>query len=154
MDTMQILNMTVSGVMHDLMQLGIAYLLALPIGWNREQEAHTAGIRTFPIVAIASCGLVIVAGNIPGATAESYSRVIQGLVTGIGFVGGGAILKDRGGVCGTATAASIWNIGIIGGAVGIGAYHVAVALCVVNYLTLRLLLPFKKEIDNGVEGPK
>ena len=125
----------------DLFHLVFAYALALPIGWNREREEHTAGIRTFPIVAVASCGLALVAGAIPGITADSYTRLLQGLVTGIGFIGGGAILRDKGGVTGTATAASVWNIGIVGAAVGMGGYHIAVALSLVNFLTLRFLKP-------------
>ncbi|MBI3679035.1 MAG: MgtC/SapB family protein [Acidobacteria bacterium] len=88
-----------------MLNLGIAYALAFPIGWNREHEERSAGIRTFPIVAVASCGLAMVATGIPGATPESYSRVLQGLITGIGFVGGGAILREKAGVHGTATAA-------------------------------------------------
>lgn len=83
-------------VLSHLVHLSIAYAMALPIGWNREQEAHTAGIRTFPIVAVASCGLVMMGAALPGVTADSQSRLLQGLVTGIGFVGAGAILKDRG----------------------------------------------------------
>ena len=145
---------SLGAVFIDLLRLAVAFALAVPIGWNREREVHSAGIRTFPIVAIASCGLVLAIKSIPGATAETYSRVLQGLVTGIGFVGGGAILKDKGSVSGTATAASVWNIGIVGAAVGMGAYHIAVVLSLVNFLTLKLMLRWKKELDGaaGVEG--
>lgn len=126
-----------------LFHLGVAYGLAFPIGWNREREAHTAGIRTFPIVAVASAALVMIGVNIPGATPESSSRILQGLVTGIGFVGGGAILKGAGGVSGTATAASIWSVGIMGAAVGFGLYDIAVVLSVLTFLSLRYLVPLK-----------
>ena len=137
--------MTAASVLNDLLHLGVAYVLALPIGWDRERADRSAGIRTFPIVAIGSCGLAMVGTNLLGATPDTYSRILQGLVTGIGFVGGGAILKDRGSVSGTATAASIWNIGIVGAAVGFGMYHIAITLALVNYLTLRFMVPFKKE---------
>jgi putative Mg2+ transporter-C (MgtC) family protein len=125
-------------VLSDLFRLALAYLLAVPIGWNRERRARGAGIRTFPIVAIASCGLALVGVRIAGAGPDAYSRILQGLITGIGFVGGGAILKERGSVSGTATAASVWNIGIVGAAVGFGTYHVAVLLSLVNWLTLKI----------------
>ena len=148
-DTLSI-QMTFASVANDLVHLGVAYLLALPIGWDREREDRSAGIRTFPIVAIGSCGLAMVGTNLLGATPDAYSRILQGLVTGIGFVGGGAILKDRGNVSGTATAASIWNIGIVGAAVGFGMYHIAIALAVVNYLTLRFMVPLKKEAQSAV----
>src|SRR5512133_1926661 len=100
-------------VVSDVVDLLIAYVLAVPIGWNREREDRSAGIRTFPIVAIASCALTLIAMGLKGSTPDAASRIMQGLVTGIGFIGGGAILKDRGSVSGTATAASVWNIGIV-----------------------------------------
>jgi putative Mg2+ transporter-C (MgtC) family protein len=149
MDTIQFLQLSTGSVTSDLIHLGIAYALALPIGWNREHQEHTAGIRTFPIVAVASCGLAMVTRGIPGMTPDSYSRVLQGLVTGIGFIGGGAILRDKAGVTGTATAASVWNIGIVGAAVGLGGYHIAAALSLVNYLTLRFMTPFKVVPKSG-----
>lgn len=130
-------------VLSDLFRIGVAYVLSFPIGWNREHEGHSAGVRTFPIVAVASCGLALIGGRIEGATPETHSRILQGLVTGIGFVGGGAILKDRGGVSGTATAASVWNIGIVGAAVGLGLFHIAGLLAFINFVTLKFLLPLK-----------
>ena len=104
---------------HDISRLLIAFLLALPIGWYREREAHSVGIRTFPLVAMASCGYVMLAMPTYHNTIDAQSRVIQGMVAGIGFIGGGAILRARGNVRGTAAAASIWNTGVIGAAVAI-----------------------------------
>src|ERR1700689_1191154 len=100
----------------DIGKLLVAYILALPVGWYREQEAHSIGVRTFPLVAVASCGYVLVAVPLGQTDITAQSRVIQGLVAGIGFIGGGAIMKaDSLGsnVHGTATAASIWNTGVI-----------------------------------------
>ena len=126
------------------MDIGIAYALALPIGWDRERYARSAGIRTFPLVAVASCGLVLVALRAAGGSDEQ-SRILQGLITGIGFIGGGAILKTRHTVRGTATAASIWSVGVIGAAVGYELYDIAALLSLINFLTLRLLRPFKQQ---------
>lgn len=131
----------ISAVLHDVALLAVTYVLALPIGLNREREERSAGVRTFPIVGIASCGLALVAVRLVHADADSSSRVLQGLVTGIGFVGGGAILKERGGVSGTATAASVWNMGIVGAAVGFGMVHVGIILSLVNFLTLKYMGP-------------
>ena len=147
-------KMSAETITADLLQLGIAYLIALPIGWDRERETHTAGIRTFPIVAVASCGLAMVGVNIPGSSPDSYSRILQGLVTGIGFIGGGAILRDSRGVTGTATAASVWCVAIAGAAVGFGMYHVAVVLALINLLTLRLLAPLKKDLEKKTPKPE
>ena len=72
-------------------KIGLAYLLTLPIGWWREREMHAVGIRTFPIVAIASCGYLLIFQGSPDAQTLN-SRVLQGLMAGIGFVGGGAIV--------------------------------------------------------------
>lgn len=131
----------------DLLHITAAYLLALPIGWDREKEERSAGLRTFPIVAVAACGFTMLGASISGATPDSHSRVLQGLITGIGFIGGGAILREKGGVTGMATAASVWNVGIAGAAVGLGLYHIAVMLALINYLTLRLLTPLKHHLD-------
>ncbi len=131
----------------DLVRLGVAYVLALPIGWNREREDRSAGLRTFPIVAVAACGFTMLGTALPGATPESYSRMLQGMITGIGFIGGGAILRDKGGVTGMATAASVWNIGIVGAAVGLGLFHIAVVLAAINLITLKVLTPLKHQLD-------
>lgn len=122
-----------------------AYLLALPVAWDREQETRTAGLRTFPLVAVASCGYSLFAFRIFAESLDAQARMIQGLITGIGFIGGGAILKDRGSVHGTATAASIWNTGAIGVAVAYGRYEIALVLSLVNFVTLRLLTPLKTD---------
>jgi putative Mg2+ transporter-C (MgtC) family protein len=126
-------------------QIGIAYLLTALIGWNREREAHTTGIRTFPIVGIASCGYILALGSQPDVAAQS--RVLQGLITGIGFIGGGAILKEGATVKGTATAASIWNAGVIGASVAMNHYGIAIVLSLFNLFTLRVLLPLKQKLD-------
>ena len=128
----------------DLGKIVLAYALTLPTGWEREREAHSVGVRTFPIVAMASCGYLLLASSSDPA---SQSRVLQGLITGIGFVGGGAILKEGSTVKGTATAASIWSTGVVGAAVAIGRYDVAVILSVLNFFTLKVLWRFKLKAD-------
>ncbi len=121
-----------------LIALAVAYALALPIGWNREHEARSAGLRTFPLVAIASCGFVIVAIRVLGQDSAGQARIIEGLITGVGFIGGGAILKRAGGTSGTATAASLWATGALGAAVGYGLYDIAAILSIVTFATLQL----------------
>ncbi len=126
-------------------RVGIAYLMTAIIGWERERKAHSAGLRTFPLVGVASCGYLLVLGPQPDPQAQS--RVLQGLITGIGFVGGGAILKEGATVTGTATAASIWNAGVIGAAVAMGRYDIGIVLALLNLLTLRALEPVKQWLD-------
>jgi putative Mg2+ transporter-C (MgtC) family protein len=104
-------------VLRHFATLAAAYVLALPVAWDREKSARSAGLRTFPLVALASCGYILLADRVWAASPESQARILQGLISGIGFIGGGAILKDGGTVRGTATAASICSTGAIGAAV-------------------------------------
>jgi putative Mg2+ transporter-C (MgtC) family protein len=133
--------------LRDVARLLIAYLLALPVGLYREQEAHSVGVRTFPLVAMASCGYVLLGVPLLGSDPAAQSRIIQGLVAGMGFIGGGAILKAEGSVHGTATAASIWNTGVLGAAVAQERYLLAIMLSVLNLVALRVLLPLKMKLD-------
>jgi putative Mg2+ transporter-C (MgtC) family protein len=132
--------------------LAVAYLLALPIGWNREREERSAGLRTFPLVAVATCGFIQAAERIALGEAEPMARIIEGLITGMGFIGGGAILRRADSVKGTATAASLWITGAIGVAAGVEAYDVAVMLSLTTVLTLLLLSPLKRLTDAGERG--
>jgi putative Mg2+ transporter-C (MgtC) family protein len=134
----------------DVGKLVLAYALALPVGWYREKEAHSIGVRTFPLVAAASCGYVLVSVPLGQTDVAAQSRVIQGLVAGIGFIGGGAILKSEGTagfVHGTATAASIWNFGVVGAAVAQNRFLTAFLLAGLNLFALRVLLPLKLRLD-------
>lgn len=118
-------------------------VLSLPVAWNREKSAQSAGLRTFPLVAVASCSYVLIAASVLGGNNDSLARIIAGLITGIGFIGGGAILKERASVPGTATAASIWNTGAIGAAVAFSRYEIAIILSLINFATFRWLSQLK-----------
>ena len=135
-------------VVYDFGKIVLAFLLALPVGWDRERETRIMGIRTFPLVALASCGYVLVAVSVLGYGSPEQSRIIQGLITGIGFLGGGAILKDGLSVKGTATAASIWSTGALGGAVAYGRYEIAIVISLANLLVLRVLTPTKQLVKS------
>lgn len=144
-------SLDADAALSNLITLGVAYLLALPIGWNREREERSAGLRTFPLVAVASCGFVMMAIQVIGAESEQQSRIMEGLMTGIGFIGGGAILKQGDRATGTATAASLWATGAIGAAVGYGQLDIAVILSLVTVLTLVLMTPLRKVVHDGTE---
>ena len=126
-----------------LAALVIAYLLALPIGWNREKAERTAGLRTFPLVAVAACGFVEAAESMSGESPEALARIIEGAIVGMGFIGGGAILRHKESVRGTATAASLWVTGAVGVAVGLGSLDIAIILTVLTFATLWMLSPLK-----------
>lgn len=137
-----------------LLKLAGAFLLALPIAWERERSTRIMGLRTFSLVAMASCGYVLIASRVVGVDAEPQARIIQGLMTGIGFVGGGAILKQGANVRGTATAVSIWMTGALGAAVAYSELEIAVLLSVLNYLALRGLARFGVSQDEGPTRPQ
>lgn len=126
-----------------LIALVIAYALAVPIGWNREKHERSAGLRTFPLVALGGCGIVLAVDRIMGGDPDALSRVLDGAITAIGFLGGGAILQQRASVKGTATAASLWVTGAIGIACGLGSYDIAVLLTLFTMATLWFLAPLK-----------
>src|SRR5256885_17223625 len=117
--------------------------MVLRVGWSRERVAHSNGVRSFSMVGMASCGYVMLAMPAYHNTIDAQSRVIQGLVAGIGFIGGGAILKAEGNVHGTATAASIWNTGVVGAAVAEDRFLMAAALAGLNLFAVRRLLPLQ-----------
>ncbi len=129
-----------------LTALLIAYALAIPIGWNREREERSAGLRTFPLVAVASCGFIQAAEHLVADNPEAMARIVEGLITGMGFIGGGAILRLKDSVKGTATAASLWATGAIGVSVGLGSYDVAIVIALITIATLWPLAVFKRRI--------
>lgn len=133
-------------VFEHLGRIALAFALALPLGWERGSGRSSVGFRTLPVVAMASCGFALLARSFEGADAESMTRLLQGLMGGIGFIGGGAILKSEGSVKGLVTAASVWNVGAIGASVAFGRLEVAVVLSVLNLVVLLLLTPLVKTV--------
>jgi putative Mg2+ transporter-C (MgtC) family protein len=122
-------------VIHHLWHLGAAYALAIPIALNREKSKRGFGLRTYPLVAVVSCGFMMVGMSVIEST-DGEARVIQGIITGIGFIGGGAIFKHNDSVSGLASAASIWNTGAIGLAVAFNRFEIAILLSLLNFVTL------------------
>lgn len=135
-----------SRAIHNLIVMAIAYGLALPIAWNRESQTRSAGLRTFPLVAMAACGFILIATQ-SFSDQHAQSRALQGVIGGIGFIGGGAILKHKDTVKGTATAASLWGTGAIGVAVAWGHLEIAVMISLISLLTFKFLSDVKKRVD-------
>jgi putative Mg2+ transporter-C (MgtC) family protein len=130
----------------NLVTLLVAFALAFPVGWERGAGKSSIGFRTMPVVAMASCGFALLARALEGADADSMTRLLQGLMGGIGFIGGGAIIKQNGSVKGLVTAASIWNVAAIGVAVAYGRLEIAVTLSVLNLAVLVLLTPLAEKV--------
>lgn len=126
---------------YHLFKLFIAFILSLPIALNREMKESGAGLRTFPLVTIASCAFMLVGMDIYKGDAEA--RIMYAIITGMGFIGGGAIFKNEEGAKGTATAASLWNTAAIGISVATGRYEIAIILSIVDFVILQFSEPFK-----------
>ena len=136
------MELNLSLIWYHSYQLGIAFLLALPIALNREYKAHGAGMRTYPLVSIACCAFMLVARDVyDGDAAEA--RVMYGIITGMGFIGGGAIMKNDSGVSGTASAAGIWLTGAIGLSVAYARYEIAIVLTLMGFLIFQVVSFFK-----------
>jgi len=123
----------------------LSFVLALPLAWNRERGRRRMGLRTLPLVAVASCSYVLIGLAIAGDTPDAPGRVIAGVVTGIGFIGGGAILKSDEEVRGASTAAAIWATGALGAAVATGRLELALTIAVLTFLTFLLLTPVREQ---------
>ncbi len=125
-----------------------ALVLSFPVAWNRERHSDLIGVRTFPLVAVGACAYMLLGLYfIDGVAPDAKARLLQGLMTGIGFVGGGAILKNDNTVSGTASASSIWIVGAIGAATAMGAWGFAVVLAAINWLMFRVFMRRKRESD-------
>lgn len=137
-----------------LVRLVGAYVLALPIGWERERRERSMGLRTFPLVALASAGYLVLTEELFRPDLSAQARVLQGLMTGIGFIGAGAILKIRREetVYGTATAASVWATGAVGAAMAYGRLEIALVISGITFATLRWITPLKKKVEGRVGG--
>jgi putative Mg2+ transporter-C (MgtC) family protein len=117
-----------------------ALLLGLLVGYERSYHGRAAGMRTYGLVCMASAALVVIAGypaywyggNTANFGAADPTRIIQGIVTGIGFLGAGVIMKEGFSISGLTTAASIWNSSAIGILVGIGFYPAAILMALVS----------------------
>jgi putative Mg2+ transporter-C (MgtC) family protein len=120
-----------------VVRLVVAMVLGGILGYQREAVHKPAGLRTHMLVSLAAA-LFAITPKVAGMDAASVSRVIQGLAAGMGFIGGGAILKlsDRQQVRGLTTAASLWLATAVGVASGLGHYGAALVSAILGVLAL------------------
>ncbi len=115
--------------------LALAFLLALPLGWENERRSRSAGLRTYPLVSVCVCGFLLVSRTSAGGPGEQ-ADVVFGVLNGIGFVGSGVIVKSPEQPRGMVTAISLWVTGAIGAGAALGAPLVSAALSLVSALVL------------------
>lgn len=128
-----------------LLRLTLAMLLGGLLGWERQRTGKDAGLRTHMLVAVGSAFLVLFAQQ-AGMSSADLSRVIQGILAGMGFLGGGVIMKhvEGGRISGLTTAAGIWLTTAIGLAVGRGRLGVAIVAVCLALLILSLMTAFER----------
>jgi len=128
------------------LNLGGALLLGMLVGYERSYQGRAAGMRTYGLVCMASTALTVFVGFAPlwygGSPAQAPgdpTRVVQGVVTGIGFLCAGVIMKDGRNIRGLTSAASIWAVAAIGVLLGVGFYAAALLLALLSTLSMSSL---------------
>lgn len=135
-----------------LLRLGAATLFGAAVGFDRELHAKPAGLRTQALVALGAATITLVTSELAQLAtvydASAVSRAVQGIVTGIGFLGGGVILRDQAGqqVQGLTTAACIWVSAALGLACGAGLWRLALIPFLFTIAVLWLLHPVEEAI--------
>lgn len=130
-------------LLESVVAITASYLLALPLGWERGTKgAAGVGLRTLPLVSVGTCAYLLISRFLFERgifDVDGEARVLRAMMTGIGFIGGGAIIKDARhveGVGGLTTAASVWMTGAIGASIAHGYYSVAVVLALASLLVV------------------
>jgi putative Mg2+ transporter-C (MgtC) family protein len=131
-----------------LVRLVAAALFGAVIGLQRERAGKPAGLRTHMLVALGAA-LFVIAAIESGITQSDLARVIQGIATGIGFIGGGAILKlsEEREITGLTTAAGIWLTAAAGVAAGMGRWGAAALAVALTWIILAVLV----RVEAGIE---
>jgi putative Mg2+ transporter-C (MgtC) family protein len=136
-----------------IQRLLLSALLGAVLGIEREWRQKDAGLRTNILITLGSSLFTMMSIELTAGQGDP-SRVAAQIVTGIGFLGGGAILRTRGGVQGLTTAAAIWVNAAIGVAAGGGQFHLAVIATVVTLGALLLLTPIERYLQHPFGEPR
>jgi putative Mg2+ transporter-C (MgtC) family protein len=137
-------------LVHVVIRLTAAAILGAILGFQRERVGKPAGLRTHVLVTLGTCIFILACSGF-GMSSDGLSRVIQGIVTGIGFIGAGSILKlnEERDVQGLTTAASVWVASAVGVAVGLGG----LGLALLGTLLALLVLTFAGKFEIKPDAP-
>jgi putative Mg2+ transporter-C (MgtC) family protein len=135
-------------LVHVIIRLVAATLLGAIIGYQRERAGKPAGLRTHILVTLGTTVFVLSCSGV-GMSSDGLSRVIQGIITGIGFIGAGSILKlsEERNIQGLTTSAGIWMTAAVGVAVGLGSLGVALLSTLMTLVILALAGPLEHKIN-------
>jgi putative Mg2+ transporter-C (MgtC) family protein len=161
--------MIVVGEWEIVLRLVLAVLLGGVIGFNRSRHNKPAGLRTMALISLGSAAFTLIgiesviqlselqmgAENLASGVSSSInldsSRIIAGIVGGVGFLGAGAIIQSRGRVQGMTSAASIWVTSTIGVSVGLGLYVLATSITFIAFLVLIMYCFFGNDSEEAEE---
>src|SRR5262245_47992948 len=133
--------------MHDLIAMLISTVLGTVVGWERQLGHKPAGLRTHTLVCLGSTMFVLVTPHAVAAIGGPNldpTRMIHGVITGVGFLGAGSIIRQEGYVHGLTTAASVWMVAAIGVAVGVHAYALAITGAALALIVLEVFRRMEK----------
>jgi putative Mg2+ transporter-C (MgtC) family protein len=132
------------------LRLGVATVVGAAIGLDRELRHKSAGVRTIGLVSLGTALAVLVV-TYSSADVAAASRVLQGVVAGIGFLGAGVIMRHSGTIEGLTTAASIWTASVLGAGCGLGVWRPVVIACGLVFLLLVIAGWIEKRIKHRSE---
>jgi putative Mg2+ transporter-C (MgtC) family protein len=140
------------------LRLGAALILGSAMGLNRDLHGKAAGVRTHALVSLGAAVAVIISLGLPGESKSmdpnAISRVLQGILTGIGFLGAGVILRDTSGhISGLTTAATIWLCAVLGVTCGLGYWAVLAIALVLTVVVLMLGGPIEYLAERLLKDP-
>lgn len=128
-------------------RIALAAFLGYLVGLDRAARGKDAGDRTFALVALGSAAFVAMGEQVFPFTAD---RIVQGVATGVGFLGAGVIFRASGSVRGLTTAAALWGAAAIGAVVGVGLYLTGAALAGILLIVLELhAVGFMRRLSRG-----
>lgn len=136
------------------LRLVVALVLGAVIGWERELQQMPAGFRTHALVALGSAIFTVISAYAFTGPGSDPTRIAAQIVSGIGFLGGGAILHHGGNVRGLTTAASLWAVAAVGMAAGAGLFVMAAVSSVLVIVALEVFQRFERFLTRRFDIPR
>lgn len=139
-----------------IFKLVVSMILGSAVGWERKQKGQSAGIRTFSLICMGATLAMLISIYIPqaylGVKNGDPGRIAAQVISGIGFLGAGAIIQMKGSVRGLTTAAGIWMVAAIGMTVGLGLYWLAITATLLILLILHIVERVEHRVAMGSES--
>ena len=153
---LEAINSTVVTLPNACFKLIVAMVLGAVIGWERKRRGQVAGLRTFTLISMGACLAMLLSIYVPqeylGLKNGDPGRIAAQVVTGVGFLGGGAMIQQKGAIRGLTTAAGIWVVATLGMAVGVGMYGAAIVATLLILVTLVSMERWERRVRLGQES--